>query len=101
MLRLLICTVLLIPQVAAAKDDPASKGEQLYKTGKYAEAKALLEGALQKDPNALAARLWLGRVYRATGDDREKKLWNAFFDDYETNNLDKKSARDLTYVALA
>jgi tetratricopeptide (TPR) repeat protein len=91
----------LLPQVAAAKDEAASKGEQLFKTGRYAEAKTLLEGALQKDPNALASRLWLGRVYRATGDDREKKLWNAFFDDYETNNLDKKSARDLTYVALA
>src|SRR4051794_34764926 len=101
MLRLLICVAMLLPRVAAARDDAASKGEQLFKTGHYAEARALLEGALAKDPTAMAARLWLGRVYRATGDEREKRIWNAFFDDYETNNLNKKSARDLTYVALA
>jgi len=98
MLRTLVA-LLLLPLCAHA--DPARDGERLFKSGRYAEARALLEGALAKQPNALPARLWLGRVYRATGDEREKKIWNAFFDDYETNNLDKKSARDLTYVALA
>jgi tetratricopeptide (TPR) repeat protein len=99
MLRHVAIAVVLAP--LAAYGDPAQKGAELFKSGRYAEARALLEAETQKHPDALAARLWLGRVYRATGDDGEKKIWNAFFDDYETNNLNKKSARDLTYVALA
>jgi tetratricopeptide (TPR) repeat protein len=108
MLRSLAVALLLAsPLYAAPRATPASetaahKGEALRKTGKYAEARKLLEEALVREPDALHARLELGRIYRLTGEvDREKKIWNQFFDDYEANSLDKKSARDLTYVALA
>jgi tetratricopeptide (TPR) repeat protein len=103
MLRLLVVALLAAPLPALAErgEREAARGEALVRSGRYDEARALLEPIVQKEPNALAARLWLGRVYRATGDAREKQIWNQFFDDYETNNLDKKSARDLTYVALA
>src|SRR6476659_7223475 len=105
MLRpLLIVLMLATPVFAApppAVEAAALKGESLRKAGRYAEARTLLEETLQKQPDALHARLELGRVYRLTGDPREKKIWNQFFDDFETGNLDKKSARDLTYVALA
>src|SRR4051812_22422905 len=100
MLRPLLVAILLASPAWAAPG-PAEKGEALRKAGKYAEARTLLEGAVAKQPDALQARLELGRVYRLTGDAREKKIWNQFFDDFETNNLNKKSARDLTYVALA
>src|ERR1700744_1552940 len=82
-----------------AHADSAADGERLRKSGRYAEAQALLEPGVERDPKGLAARRQLGLVYRATGQrDAERAIWNRFYDDYEANTLDHKSARDLTYV---
>jgi cellulose synthase operon protein C len=98
MIRILACLVLL----AAPAFADALKGEALRKSGRYAEARTLLEATVRKEPKNLRARLELGRVYRLTGQVAlEKAIWNGFYDDFESGALDKKSARDLTYVALA
>ncbi|MDB4967228.1 MAG: repeat-containing protein [Myxococcales bacterium] len=101
MSRLLVIGLLLmLPRLAGA--DAAADGERLRKAGRYADAQKLLEPAVQRDPRALAARLQLGLVYRATGQrDLERATWNRFYDDYEAGLLDKKRSRDLLYVALA
>jgi tetratricopeptide (TPR) repeat protein len=94
--------VLLMLVVRAAAADPASDGERLRKAGRYGEAEKLLEAAVQKDPRALAARLQLGLVYRATGRNAdERAVWNRFYDDYEGGRIDKHKARELMYVAMA
>src|SRR5262249_37892717 len=61
----------------------AMAGEALRKTGRYAEARKLLEATVARDPKALRARLELGRVYRLTGQTALAKAeWNRFYDDY-------------------
>jgi tetratricopeptide (TPR) repeat protein len=94
--------LLVLSLSASAYGDPAADGERLRKSGRYAEAQQLLEPVVRRDPRAFAARRQLGLVYRATGQrDLERAVWNRFYDDYEANALDRKSARDLTYVAEA
>ncbi|HEX4461510.1 MAG TPA: hypothetical protein VIA18_26195, partial [Polyangia bacterium] len=101
MWRPLVPLVLLV-FTTTAHADTAADGERLRKSGRYAEAQALLEPVVQRDPKAFAARRQLGLVYRATGQrDAERAIWNRFYDDYEANTLDHKSARDLMYVAEA
>ncbi|HEY7957919.1 MAG TPA: tetratricopeptide repeat protein [Polyangia bacterium] len=98
MIRQLALAALLVPALAHA----APSGEALFHAGRYAEAQKLLEAKLERDPKALGARLLLGRVYRATGQrELAQAVWNRFYDDYEAGALDKKSARDLMYVAIA
>jgi predicted Zn-dependent protease len=83
-------------------DADAAAGDALRRSGRYADARKLLEATVLRDGRSHAARLALGRVYRATGEERlARAIWNTFYDDYERGGLDKKSARDLTYVALA
>ncbi len=94
--------LVLLAFTTTAHADAAADGERLRKSGRFAEAQALLEPVVKKDPKAFAARRQLGLVYRATGQrDAERAVWNRFYDDYEANTLDHKSARDLTYVAEA
>jgi tetratricopeptide (TPR) repeat protein len=70
-------------------------------TGKQAEARALLEEVVKKDPRHLRARAQLGLVYEETG---EKKLatavWNKFYDDYDGGKIEEK-AEPLHYLAIA
>src|SRR5690349_14428669 len=95
---LVLALLLLMPRVAGA--DAAADGEKLRKVGRYTDAQKVLEPAVQRDPHALAARLSLGLVYRATGQrDLERAVWNRFYDDYEAGTLDKTKSRDLLYVA--
>ncbi|HZS39267.1 MAG TPA: tetratricopeptide repeat protein [Polyangia bacterium] len=104
LIGVLLALCALSPSVRAdsKSDADASKGASLRASGKYAEARALLENATAKDPRALKARLELGLIYRLTGErDLERAIWNRFYDEYDAGTLDKKSARDLTYVALA
>lgn len=87
---------------AARPDSEAKEGERLRRSGQYAQARTLLEETVRRDPTALAARHELGLVYRLTGEAQlERRIWNQFFDDYETKQIDRKSARELTWVALA
>lgn len=97
---LAIALLMIFPRIAGA--DAAADGEKLRRAGRYAEAEKLLAPLVQRDPHALAARLSLGLVYRATGQrDAERAVWNRFYDDYESGAIDKKKSRDLLYVALA
>ncbi len=97
---LAIALVVLFPNFGRA--DVAADGEKLRRAGRYAEAEKLLAPVVQRDPRALAARLSLGLVYRATGRrDLERATWNRFYDDFESGAIDKKKARELMYVAEA
>ena len=97
---LVIGLVLLFPNFGRA--DVAADGERLRRAGRYAEAEKILAPAVQRDPRAFAARLSLGLVYRATGQrDRERAVWNRFYDDFESGAIDKKKSRELLYVAEA
>jgi tetratricopeptide (TPR) repeat protein len=50
----------------------------------------------------LEARYRRGLGLRAHGQKAQADaIWNSFYDDYEQGRIDKKSARQLTYVALA
>ncbi len=70
--------------------------------GRYAEAEKKLSAIVARTPMQVAARVELGRLYRATGRvSDEKMIWNRFFDDYEQGRIDKKSAAQLTAVAVA
>jgi tetratricopeptide (TPR) repeat protein len=87
---------------AAALGRPGAEGRALLATGRYAEARRVLEGEVARDPRALEARYQLGLVYRAIGAQAEaSRVWNGFYDDYEAGRIDKRSARQLTYVAQA
>src|SRR3954466_12401370 len=84
-----------------ARAAPLSQAEEAYAHGRYAEAVKLAEPAAQ-ERKSFRARLVLGRAFRALGQrDAEKAVWNRFYDDFEKGVIDKNSARDLTYVALA
>ncbi len=99
-LRLLAIVIFLAPAWARAAD-PTQAAEEALAHGRYNDA-IRLAGAAAQAPKAFRARLILGRALRATGQrDAERAVWNRFYDDYEQGALDKKSARDLTYVALA
>jgi tetratricopeptide (TPR) repeat protein len=106
MFRVIACVAILqgaafAESAKARLEQVALKGEALRLSGKYAEARKLLEG-VSNEQDAHHARVELGRIYRLTGEAQlAKGIWNRLFDDYETNNLDKKSARDLMYVAIA
>jgi cellulose synthase operon protein C len=101
-MRALLPALLVLSLAPRAFADAALDGEKLRKQGRYADAEKVLAAAVQKDPRALAARLQLGLVYRATGRAAdEKRVWNSFYDDFDGGRIDKKSARQLTYVALA
>src|SRR5262249_45673322 len=70
--------------------------------GKYAEARALLEDVLKKEPKQLRARVQLGLVYRETGQKAaEAKVWNGIFDEHDAGKLDESKAETLLYLATA
>ncbi|MCU1276888.1 MAG: repeat-containing protein [bacterium] len=97
---LVIAFAVLFPNFGRA--DVAADGERLRRAGRYADAEKILAPAVERDPHALAARLSLGLVYRATGRrELERAVWNRFYDDFESGAIDKKRSRELTYVALA
>ncbi len=93
--------VALLAVLAAAPAWAADAGS-LIERGRYAEARQQLEAQVAKDGKALEQRYLLGKLYGLTGErDLAKKIWNGFYDDFESGTLDKKSAKQLTYVALA
>jgi tetratricopeptide (TPR) repeat protein len=93
--------VLTCAAARAAPRDRAQEGATLVARGRYAEARAELEAAV-REPKALEARYQLGLLYRTIGEQKlERAVWNSFYDDYERGAIDKKSARELSYVARA
>jgi hypothetical protein len=93
--------LLAVLLTGTARADALSQAEEAYAHGRYVEAVKLAERPAQ-EKKAFRARLLLGRAFRALGQrDSEKAVWNRFYDDFEQGVIDKNSARDLTYVALA
>jgi tetratricopeptide (TPR) repeat protein len=99
--RLGIILWLLVAAPAGATPTDAAAGAALMARGRYAEARTRLESAARTG-KALEARYQLGLLYRAIGEQKlEREQWNAFYDDYEQGRIDRKSARELGYVARA
>lgn len=97
----LVVAVCLSVGHTAPLRDPVEDARVLRERGQYAAARAKLESLVKAD-RGLEARYQLGLVYRALGERAlERAVWNGFYDDYERGNIDKKSARQLTYVARA
>ena len=86
---------------AAPPRDLVADARGLRERGRYAEARGKLE-ALVRGDHSLPTRFELGLVYRALGErSLERAVWNGFYDDYERGGIDKKNARQLTYLARA
>jgi Tfp pilus assembly protein PilF len=90
--------VLLATGTALSSPSSNNDGHSLRLAGRYAEAEKRLLADTARKPDDLAARFELGLVYQLTGQtEREKEIWNRFFE----GRIDKKSARQLTFVAKA
>lgn len=80
----------------------ALAGRALASLGRLREAEQLLLTATERDPQALAPRAELGLLYRQTGQrDRERALWNLFFDEHDSGALDKKNPAALRLLGVA
>jgi tetratricopeptide (TPR) repeat protein len=87
-------------QVAA--DATVLLAEVHRERGKLAEARALLEPLTRKQPRHLRARVQLGLVYLAIGENgKAKATFDTFYDDWRDDKIDQKDAEQLMYVALA
>ena len=77
-------------------------GESLLRQGQMKEAMASLEAHVQKDPMALASRMTLGEAYKLTGQrDKERAIWNGFFNDHDAEKLDMKDCRTVRLLGQA
>ncbi len=86
---------------AGPPHDLVADARGLREKGRYAEARNKLEALVRTD-HSLPTRFELGLVYRALGErSLERAVWNGFYDDYERGGIDKKNARELTYMARA
>ena len=88
---------------ALQRDDAAAfAGQALHRSGQTKKAIELLEATVLHDAQALATRLQLGLCYRATGDrDRERALWNGFFDDFDAQRLNMQEPRTVRLLGIA
>jgi tetratricopeptide (TPR) repeat protein len=90
------------PRAKSRADADAILGAALRLRGRYADARRVLEAVVAHDGRALRARVELGLVYRAIGDRAtERAMWERFYDDFDAGKIDKKSARELYYMAEA
>lgn len=70
--------------------------------GQLAAAQTTLKQVEAKDPKHYRARLLLGLTQLEQGKAAEaKQVFDGFYDDYAADRIDKKSAEQLTYVAMA
>lgn len=77
-------------------------GQALRLTGQLQPAEQLLSATVARDPLALDARLELGLCLRQRGErDKEKDIWNRFFDDHDAGSLDMKDARVVRLLGVA
>jgi len=88
---------------AKLRDDLESLlAESLMRQGQLPEAIRSLEAQVQKDPMALASRMTLGEAYKLTGQrDKERAIWNGFFDDHDAEKLDMKDCRTVRLLGQA
>ncbi|MCA9664428.1 MAG: tetratricopeptide repeat protein [Myxococcales bacterium] len=79
----------------------ASAAWALHELGRTQQAIALLK-PLAKRRKAFVARITLAQLYHRTGQQAlAKSIFDGFYDDYGNGKIDKKSAAQLTYVAIA
>ncbi|MFO0579321.1 MAG: tetratricopeptide repeat protein [Polyangia bacterium] len=84
------------------RDEAAAlAGEALLRQGLLDQAEKLLDGAVQRDAMALAARVELGLVLRHRGDARERAIWDRFFDDYDADRISGEDPRQLRLLGIA
>ncbi len=90
------------PDKALAAEAKVLGAEIDRATGRYADARTVLEELVKKDPKQLRARMELGLVYRATGQRAlAAQVWNGFFDDHDAGKLDETKPDALLYLAIA
>jgi tetratricopeptide (TPR) repeat protein len=76
--------------------------EVLREQGQAHEAIKILKPLLKQKGNTYRARAYLGLLYRETGQlGLAKEQFDRFYDEYGNGQIDKTSAEQLIYVALA
>lgn len=101
--------VRLADRVSAEQKTPALRsqaealvGQALRLSGQLDKAERRLSEHLSRDPAALDARLELGLCLRQRGErDKERAIWNRFFDDHDAGTLDLKDPRVLRLLGTA
>jgi tetratricopeptide (TPR) repeat protein len=77
-------------------------GEALARAGRLKEAQRTLEEAAAQQPASLEVRLALGLLYRKSGQrERERAVWNRFFDDHDAGALDLGNPAVLRHLGVA
>ena len=76
--------------------------EAQRRSGQVAKAEATLKAVVAKHPGFHRARIRLGLVLLEQGKSAEAKpVFDQFYDDFAGDRIDKSSAEQLTYVAMA
>ncbi len=87
---------------ALAADAKVLLAETLRATGRYADARTILEATVKARPTHLRARVQLGLVYLDVGErDLAATIFQGFYDDWSSDKIDQNSAEQLMYVAIA
>ncbi len=87
---------------AVAADANVLLAETLRATGKYAEAKKILDDVVAKDGKHLRARAVQGLVDEELGlRDAALAVWNGFYDDWDAGTIKDDDAAGMMFVAIA
>ncbi len=88
---------------AKLRDDlEALVGQSLCAQGLVTEATKHLESFVAQQPQALASRMALGQAYRLVSQrDKERAVWNGFFDDHDAEKLDMNDPRTVRLLGMA
>ena len=88
---------------AKVRDDlEALFAQSLCLQGDVPQAIQKLEPFVKDHPQALASRLALGQAYRQSGQrDKERAIWNGFFDDHDADKLNLQDPRSVRLLGLA
>lgn len=77
-------------------------GETQRQMGQLTKAEATLKQVVRTHPKHYRALVYLGIVYHEQGKMMDAKgTFDVFYDDYGSDKMDKTSAEQLTYVAMA
>jgi tetratricopeptide (TPR) repeat protein len=87
---------------ALAADASVLLAEILRATGRYTDARTVLEAVVKAKPTHLRARVQLGLTYRDLGEkDLAAAVFQQFYDDWSADKIDQNNAEQLMYVAIA
>jgi tetratricopeptide (TPR) repeat protein len=85
-----------------AADASVLLAEILRATGRYADARTILEATVKARPTHLRARVQLGLTYLDLGEkDLAAAIFQQFYDDWSADKIDQNNAEQLMYVAIA